>query len=239
MIEEAYKKSLRGYARLAGFMYLFVMAAFIAPFVVLSSFTAPGDFAQTAQNIAASEHLYRVAASIELIGAAAIILLSGALYALLKSVDSNLALFALFWRALEATLLSAVAVIRFAALENYTDTTNDLGVRELLRDLMSSGIVAASYIAFVCLAAGSAIFFYLLFKSRYIPRLLAAFGVLASVLMSVFAFAHLLVPEQAAALGALGMAPMGIAEIGTGLWLLIFGANFKHWNNTNRDTRPA
>jgi uncharacterized membrane protein len=97
----------------------------------------------------------------------------------------------------------------------------------------------------------SIIIFYLLFKSRFIPRLLACFGLLSSLLFLTLTLAHMLVPDVsvvgaavAALENAIGAAndgslrvlasqlenvPMFITEVGTGLWLLVFGANLKYW----------
>jgi hypothetical protein len=72
------------------------------------------------------------------------------------------------------------------------------------------------------LGIGSAIFFYLFYKSRYIPRLLAGWGVFASVVMVFVSAAMILFPENSRML-QLGWGPLGIAEIGAALWLTIVG----------------
>ena len=65
------------------------------------------------------------------------------------------------------------------------------------------------------------LFFYLFFKSRYISRLLSAFGVFASVVVTVICFAGLIFPVYASTL-QYGWAPMAIAEVVTGFWLMLF-----------------
>jgi Domain of unknown function (DUF4386) len=219
------------YARLAGFLYLLVMAAFIAPVMMISGLAAPGDFAQTAANVLASETQYRAALSILAFGVAAIVLLGGSLYALLRHVSPDLALIALLWRVAEAVFLGVGVIVRFAVLQNYSGAAADAGSAESLHRLMSSVIGASSYVGFVCLSAGSTLFFYLLFKSRYLPRAVGGFGVVASALLGLVSFAYLLFPTLVAPLGMTIMAPMFIAEIGAGLWLLIAGADLKHWNS--------
>ena len=76
---------------------------------------------------------------------------------------------------------------------------------------------------FVLLGLGSAVFAWLFYKSRYIPRLLAGWGVFASLLLSLYAFTVIVFPK-AAALQILPMLPMGIYEVGLGFWLLVKGA---------------
>jgi hypothetical protein len=221
---------LQAYARLAGFMYLAVMAAFIAPFAMLQSLAVPGDFARTAANVAAAEPIYRAALSIQTFGCVGIVLLSGALYAVLCRVDARLALLALVWRAGEAILLAVGAIIRFAVLKNYIATVGGAGAveREALHELMSSAVGASSYVAFIFLALGSIVFFYLFFRSRLIPRALSGFAMLASLLMLALAFAYLFAPDAVAGVGMTGMAPMFVAEVGVGLWLLIGGVSRRH-----------
>ena len=222
------EKALQAYARLAGFLYLFVMAAFVIPFVITGSLSAPGDFAQTARNVMASEFLYRSALAIFVLGVVAIILLSGAFYALFRAIDPSLAVIALALRIVEAVFMGVGVVLRFAALDNYAGAGDTLGNREAFHQLIFSAVDATYNIGFACVSLGSTLFFYLFFKSRYIPRALAGFGVLASLLLGVSTFAVVLIPERMAGLEMIAMAPLGIAEVTTGLWLLIAGVNLKH-----------
>ena len=66
-------------------------------------------------------------------------------------------------------------------------------------------------------------FAYLLLRSRYIPRALAGWGVFASVVFTTYNLAIIVFPG-AVALMYVALAPMGIYEIGIGLWLLLKGA---------------
>jgi len=80
---------------------------------------------------------------------------------------------------------------------------------------------AAYNIGAMCFSIGSILFFYLFFKSRYISRILSAFGVFASVIVTIICFGSLIFPEHAAPL-QYGWAPMAIAEVTTGFWLMLF-----------------
>lgn len=221
------EQALQTYARLGGFLYLFVMAAFVIPFVITGSLAMPGDFAQTARNVVEAEQLYRVSLGISLAGVVAIILLSGAFYSLLRTVDPSLAAIALALRTAEAVFMGVTVMVRFSALTNYAAAGDDLVGREALHRLMFGAIDAATNIAFACLAFGSTLFFYLFFRARYIPRLLSGFGMLASMLLGVLAFALVLFPDRLSGFEMAAMLPLGIAEVATGLWLLIAGANLR------------
>jgi hypothetical protein len=75
----------------------------------------------------------------------------------------------------------------------------------------------------VFLGLGSSVFSYLWFKSRYVPRAIAAWGILASSLLTLATAAVIVFPELGAAVGLAYMAPMGVYEVGLGLWLVIRG----------------
>ena len=77
-------------------------------------------------------------------------------------------------------------------------------------------------VGFVLLGLGSAVYAYLLLKSRYVPKALAVLGIFSSLLLSLGTLAIMVFPG----LGAMGMSymmPMGLYEVGLGFWLLIKG----------------
>jgi hypothetical protein len=77
-------------------------------------------------------------------------------------------------------------------------------------------------IGFFFLGLGSTVFSYLWLQSRYIPRVIAAWGIFASVVLAIVSLAILIFPKLSA-LGLTYMMPMGLYEFGLGLWLLIKG----------------
>jgi hypothetical protein len=220
----------QAYARLAGFLYLFVMASFLIGIVIAARFIVPGDLAASARHIAASESLYRVGLTFPLIGSVATVLLGGAFFALLRRVDEDLALFALLWRVAEATLGGMVTVFQFVALENYLASLSaggDVATYQLAKLLLSTGYRACFHISIIFFSMGSIVFFALLHKSRFIPRPLSALGIVASVLAAMLGVAYLIAPQAVQALQWAGWAPIFAAEVGTGLWLLIKGADLQ------------
>jgi hypothetical protein len=78
-------------------------------------------------------------------------------------------------------------------------------------------------VGFIFVGLGSAIFAYLLLRSGYIPRILAGWGVFASLLFAAYNLAIIAFPG-ATKLMYVSFSPMGIYEIGIGLWLLLKGA---------------
>lgn len=230
------KRTQLAYARIAGFMFLFVTAVHLAGLAITSQLIVPGDFAATAQHITASEQVYRAGLLLQLIPSCAAVLLAGALYALLVTVDSHLALFALIWRAASAVFGGIAVLFSFAAVKIYTGAAPALspGEREGLAALLSRGHTVGIDISAVFFSVSSLIYFCLLFRSRFVPRALSLLGILASLLFPLISFAMLIVPDQAATL-QLGWAPMLAAETLTGLWLLFIGASLKHWSSRTQE----
>lgn len=109
MIERAYsgaEKTQRMYARLAGFLFLWLIITGLAGMLTISHIVGSGTFAETAKRVVASERLYRVALASELIETLSTLLLAFALYVTLKPVDKLLAQIAVYWRLGETSCFS-------------------------------------------------------------------------------------------------------------------------------------
>lgn len=220
----------RFYARLAGFMYLVNYAASVFGSVTPDSIRGSGDFADKARRVVASEFLYRTALTSMAIGWVLIIFLSFSLYVTLKPVNKRLAQLALFLEIGQASVGAVTVIFSFVTLGLYTAQpagTFQSGQLQSLARLVESANLTGFNISMTFLAVGSTIFFYLFYKSRYIPRALAAWGVFASVVMLVVSLAMILFPANIRTL-QYGWGPMGIAEIGTALWLSIVGIRQPH-----------
>ena len=218
------------YARLGGFLYLFVIAVFIAGDMLIGSFQVSGNLPETVANIRAGEPLYRTGIALQLLASVATILLGGAFYVLLRPVDRNRALFAFAWRIVETVIGSVAVVLRLMALNLLlgASTAFNLDQQGMLTGMLAAGGRACFLASTASFAFGSLLLFYLLLKSRFSPRLLAWLGIVASALVVLMSFVSLIVPGQAAAL-EFAWAPIFIAEILAGLWLLVRGADTEWW----------
>jgi len=219
------EKTQRIYARVAGFLFLWLIITGLAGALTISHIVGSGTFAETAKRAVASEHLYRVALSSALVETLSVVLLAFALYVTLKPVDMLLAQIAMYWKLGESFIGGVGMIFGFVRLRLYTSpqSVGTLGAdqSQALVDLTRHAGFAAYNISAIFFSIGSILFFYLFFKSRYIPRILSAFGVFASVVVPVICFASLIFPEHAATL-QYGWAPMAIAEVTTGIWLMLF-----------------
>jgi hypothetical protein len=214
-------------AKLVGALYLVQMAAGVFGEVVARGrLIVPGDASRTTENIIAGERLFRLSIAGDLLTCIAVLVLTWGLYVLLRPVSPHLALLGAFFRLVELAVL-AVATVNSLVVLRLLSAANPLKTFEpaQLNSLVSLAIAAqglAMSVAFVFLGLGSAVFAYLLLQSRYVPKALAALGIFGALTLSVVTLAIMVFPGLHV-LGMTCMLPMGLYEVGLGLWLLIKG----------------
>jgi len=230
MEDNATQRTQRRFARIAGFMYLWLIVTDMAGVLITSHIAGSGSFAETAKRVIASQHLYGAALASELIESLSIVLLAFALYVTLKPVDNLLAQIALYWKLGESFLSGVMMIFGFLTLRLYTSPESSAAMgsdrTQALIGLTSHATSDAYNIQAIFFSIGSMLFFYLFFKSRYIPGILSAFGVFASICVTIACFGSLIFPEHAATL-QYGWAPIGIAELIAGFWLMVFGVKIQ------------
>jgi len=91
-----------------------------------------------------------------------------------------------------------------------------------LSDLIRNIAGITENIGGIAFGIGSVLFFYLFFKSRYLPRILSALGLFASVIWIGMYFASLVFPEQRSAFLYICFPPMAAADVITGFYLMLF-----------------
>jgi hypothetical protein len=222
-------KSQRKAATVVGFSYLFALPpAIFAEFYVLGRLLVYNNAVETARNIMAHERLFRLGTASNLIVFAIDIVLITALYVVLKSVNRHLALLAAFWGLIETaifvvTLLNDFEVLRLLSGADYLQVFEPDRLQALARISMS-GHGAGYGVGLVFAGLRSTLFCYLWFKSSYIPRVLAVWGILASILMGACAFSLIIFPELAkvVSVGIYGT-PIFFFELTMGFWLLFKG----------------
>ena len=228
MATGALERSPVFYARVAGFIYLFAMAlALFSQSFVLGKIVVPGDAAATAHNILAFEGLYRLGIAVDVVTFVSDVVIAWAFYELLKSVDNSLALLGAFLRVADAAILAVVTLngimtLRLLSGVGYLHMFEQTQLQGLAR-LYLSARGLGFYIGFVFLGLGSMVFAYLLFKSRYVPRALPAWGMFSSLLLALGSLAVILFPLFESNASMAYMIPMFFYEVPLGLWFLIKG----------------
>jgi hypothetical protein len=225
---EPITESQRKAARVVGLAYLLaIVPSVFAEFYVLDRLIVPGNAAETARNIAAHERLFRLGTASNLLAFAIDVVLITALYVVLERVNRNLALFAAFGRLIETMLLVVAAlndfdVLRIVSGADYLQAFRPEQLQALGR-LSLSAHGAAYNVAFLFFGVGSTVFCWLWWKSGYVPRALAVWGGLASLLVGVSALAFIVFPELTKVVGVAVYAPIFLFELAMGFWLLLKG----------------
>jgi hypothetical protein len=209
-------------ARIAGFTFLFYIAAGISSMAFFGRVTSADGIAAKLANIAQHTTDVGVVVVLGLLQAFSALVLAVTLYAITRGEDADLAMLGLTCRVAEG--ITGIFVPRTLGLVRLATAAGadapDTGAAHVLGAfLLKMGAWNPSAIFF---AVGSAIFSWLLLRGRMIPVALAWLGVLASVLLVV------ILPLDLAGLFASPVMwiiwlPMLVFELGLALWLLIKG----------------
>jgi hypothetical protein len=218
-------RTQRIYARVAGVLFLWLIVSAIGGDFIVSGIAGDGTFAEIAKRISASEHLYRAGLSLEVIEACSAVVFAFALYVTVKPVNTLLAMLAMVFYLQDAFLASVSRMCGFVRLHLYTSSQivpSDTALLETLADLARSMGRITENIGGISFGIAMVLFFYLFFKSRYIPRILSAFGLLVSAVWTGLYFAILVFPEQRAPVLSIGNPLVLVADITTAFWLILF-----------------
>lgn len=224
-IDEAQRKA----ARVAGFAGVFTAAtAIFAYYAISARLNVAGDAAATARNIVANETLFRISIACYLVYGAGVVVLLAALYVILRPVNRGLALLAAFWRLVNALTwvvgaLNSLEVLRLLGGADYLRVFEPEQLQAVMR-LSLGRSFDAYYVGLPFWGLASTVFFYLWFKSNYIPRVLSVGGAISSAWCAASAFAFLIFPGFGRAVNLYSLdSPIGLFEMATSLWLLFTG----------------
>jgi Domain of unknown function (DUF4386) len=221
--------SQRTAAKVAGFAGLFGMAIVVfANYALLNPLVVPGNAAETAWNILAHERLFRLTVTCFLLYSADVVVLLAALYVILKPVNRGLALlgalfrlvFALLWL---LTTLNMLAALRLLGRASYLQVFEADRLEALARLHLAANF-DAYYVGLPFFGLAATVCSYLWLKSGYIPKALAAFGVIASAWCVFCAFAFIIFPHFNKTVNDYWFdSPMALFEAALSFWLLFKG----------------
>lgn len=224
------------YARVAGVAYLVIMGvAMLYGGLVESKLIVSGNDVATANNILVHQSLFRLGIVLVLMIYVSVVVASWALYVILRTVDENLALLALLFRSAEAIVGGATVLTSFAVLYVLAGNgpSNPFEPQQLqalagrLIDVRTAGLD----IVLILIGIGATVFCYLLFKSKYIPRPLAAWGIFTYLSMLSLGLVSILFPNHPLLLETVLYGVGGSFEFVFGLWLLFKGIDLERWNH--------
>ena len=220
--------STRNPGRVAGFLYLLLLAAPFRLIYIPDKLIVPGNATATANNIAAHETLFRLGLVTDLFCGVVLIFLTLALYRLFKGVDQS-----------HAVLMVILGGVLPAAID-FFNVVNDAAVLMLVRgaDFLSAfekpqrdamamlflrlhgqEIVAAEILWGLWLFPLAI----LTYKSRFLPRFLGVWLIINGFAYLVQSFTGLLLPQYENAVSNITF-PALFGELAFMLWLVIKGA---------------
>src|SRR2546428_5669118 len=221
--------SQRTAAKVAGWSGLLTCAIVVfGNYVLLNPLIVSGNAAATAQNIMAHQTQVRITAVCFLTYSLGVLVLLSALYVILKPLNPGLALvgalsrlvFALLWLLSTLNMLSALRLLSNA---NYLQVFEPDRLQALAKLHLGANF-DDYYVGLPFFGLAATICAYLWFKSNYIPRGLALFGVISSAWCVFCAFVYLIFPHFNKIVNDWWFDfPMAVFELVLSFWLLFKG----------------
>ena len=177
------------------------------------------NIAKTIENIAANQTLYRIGFVYEVLMYTGVILVSVALYHLLRRVNKpkvTTALLCRFGEAIMGMLMVIGSIITLYIINTDLETEtiqNSVSVIFEIKDALMN-------ILMIFIGVGSVLFFHLFYRSGYIPQILSVIGIV--IFSSIFLESILLLSYPMKSWVFPGATAI-LFEIVIGLWLMIKG----------------
>lgn len=238
MTDHAVQTSPQVYARLCGVLYLIVIVIGISTeLFVRDKFTVSGDATATANNIAASQWLWRSSIAGDVILLVCAVIQALLFYVLLRPVNKKLALLAVFFNLVECAIdgvnkLNLVAALFLSGSAEYLKAFEPRQLHALaylsLKLHAYGYAISLVFFGFVCL-----IFGYLLYRSDYFPKAIGVLMAIAGVSYLTNSFTLILAPTYAMLISPILVLSF-IGELSFCLWLIVKGVNVAKWNERAR-----
>jgi len=220
--------STKNPGRFAGLLYILMsIPGFFAMMYVPSKLIVHGNAAATANNIAASETLFRLGIAAQLIGMAGFIFVADALYDLLKGVNRRHASLMVTLIVVsvpiafvnELNSIAALVLVRGGDFLSAFESPQRYAAAMFFLNLHGRGFVVAEIFWGLWLFPLAL----LVYRSRFLPRFLGVWLALAGVAWVIVSLTGILLPQYQD--NVYGYAqPAILGEIAFMLWLTIKGA---------------
>jgi Domain of unknown function (DUF4386) len=221
--------STKNPGRFAGLLYVFMsIVGFFAMGYVPSKLIVHGNATATANNILASETLFRLGIAGELIGQAGFIFVALALYDLLKGVNRRHASLMVTLIVVsipiaflnELNSIAALVLVRGADFLSTFEKSQRDALAMLFLNLHHHGFVVAEIFWGLWLFPLAL----LVYRSRFLPRFLGVWLAIAGFAWVILSLTGLLLPQYQGKVDTYSQ-PAFFGEIALMLWLVIKGAS--------------
>jgi Na+/proline symporter len=212
--------------RLLGAAFLVVFVASMLSGSLLNAATGSGSISDILVSISNNLTLMRISILVELVTSIGIVVLAALLYVVFHKQNKIIALVALGWWLAEAVTLAVSKIGAFAliplSLEYVKAGVPDSSYFQTLGDFFYYGFDRqgwAIHMLFFCL--GGILWYYLFYRSKYIPRVLSVWGLVAVSLVSINVM--LVLFDRNIELQMIMLAPYLLFEALIGPWLMVKG----------------
>ncbi|MBB6096197.1 hypothetical protein HNQ60_005119 [Povalibacter uvarum] len=228
-------------ARLSGFAYISYVSLGLyisfGPVGRIWNLNAVGESAGLSQ----ADFLFRTGLVAETALYLFVTISAAAMYATLRDVDRGIAFAAAFCRLMEGAMGATFVLLKYAAfavlmrddLVGAFPDAQRQSLTMLFKHVHGSGL----YLILIVMAVGGALFFWLFWRSRLIPRWLAGWGVFTYALMGAVAVLVILFPALKQWV-MIAFLPGAVFEAIAGVWLLARGVNGCVATRTPTDSQP-
>lgn len=228
--------NLNHYApRLAGFIFLFLIATGTGGVLLFEGLRIPGDISATLVNISTHSMRISVIILISIISGIATIFLAVMLYSILKEQDEKIAVLVLSFRLVEALLIYIGAIISVLLLsllsrEYVGQGTSDQTFYHALANSLISVKGWSFTLGAIFFCVGSILFSYLFLKTKLIPIWISILGLVASVILFLGLSLQIADLVKGPILEVIWI-PLMLFEFIIGLWLLVKGVKAPELEN--------
>ena len=216
-------------ARIAGALYLLsILVGWFTLEYIPDRLIKSGDAVATAHNIIANPFLFRLAIAGDLVGGVVWLAVVLALYRLLKDVDRAQAALMVILGAFMQVPLYFVNVVNYvAALALVTGTSFLSAFSDAQRDALAMLFLRLHHYELLASLVFGGLWLFpfgiLVFRSRFLPRILGVWLVINGFAWLAISFSGFLAPQYASTVSTI-TSPILFGEIAIMLWLLIMGA---------------
>ncbi len=222
-------------ARLAGFLWLLMFIFGPIAQIVRSKIFVIGDIEATAGNILANEFLFRLGFASDLIMMVIFLLLPFVLYKLLHTVDKNLAILMVICVMVSVPINMLNLLNEYSSLHLLTgaEYLNVFAIEQIkAQAMLSYDLYLHGYeIANIFFALWLVPLGLLVYKSRFLPRVLGILLVVGGCGLFLEVFIHFLFPGLVI-VNTILLIPQTIAEFLFLIWTLIRGINESKVSNS-------
>jgi len=222
-------------ARIIGIVYLCYFVAAFSGILLMKGIVVPADATATANNMLLHESVYRAGFAISLVANAIYLAVTALFYRLFGPVNWNVSLVAAFLSVAGCVVQIFGGLLQLAPFVLLKDThaAQAFNVEQVRSAVLLSFTLYAQVfsISLVLFAAYDLLLGYLVWRSKFLPRALGAFLMIAGI-----GWLSFLWPPLASSLSSIVLPVGALAEILLMIWLLVKGVDVPAWQKSAAET---